>query len=310
MARLSGYASAGVLNRSEAPGLREAAVRLFGESKAATCRWLNGTGHRTTRGGVWRPETLDRVLSNPRIAGLDSEGNPLGYEETVLEPELYQRLMAHWAEQRTQQGERREAYEYLLTSGASACGGCGWSMIGARVDGDAAPSYRCPTPEPGAVSCGSVRMNADRLETGVAEEVLADLMRPGSAERLLRLQQDVREEVARLDAHVGGGDERLKSLKALRGNGTLVESAFVAADKETRRDLRDARARLRSLRPMAELPVSDVVNWVQWWQEASRDAQRALIGLIIRRVHVLPSGGGRHLDPMERVRIDWRLPAA
>ncbi|MEU9776727.1 recombinase family protein [Streptomyces sp. NPDC047968] len=312
MARLTGYASPGVLNPAEARGLRQATSRMLSgkATKPEACRWLNSSGYRTARGGEFRPETLGRILSNPRMAGLDADLNPIeDFGETVLTVDEFNRLMALWAEQSSEQPEAREAYEYLLTEGISGCGRCLHSMTGARVTGQAPPSYRCPPPIPGRDSCGGVRINADRLEDPVAEQVLADLMRPGAHDRVVQLQADVKAEVVRLRDYVANADERFKDLGEMHGRGLLVKSAFLAAQEATKKDLKDARTRLRFLEQIAEVPIAGVTDFVKWWKSAPRASQRALIALEVKRVLVMPSGGGRHKDPYARISIDWRTPS-
>lgn len=134
-----------------------------------------------------------RAILNPLMAGLDKNGEPIeDFGETVLTPDEHQRLNALFAKRRGEQTPPREPFDYLLTSGLSECGRCAFHMQGARVNGDADPGYRCPPPKEGRASCGGVRMNANRLEDAVAEQVLADVLRPGTHERLLEVQEDVR----------------------------------------------------------------------------------------------------------------------
>ncbi|UQA93799.1 recombinase family protein [Streptomyces halobius] len=309
MARLSGYQSRGVLHPEEAGALRKATSRLFaGQNKAETCRWMNREGYRTTFGNEWVPEVLTRVLSHPRMAGLDSDGNPIeDFGATVLTPDEYRRVLALFAEQRSQQPEAREAFEYLLTDGVAECGSCKHAMVGTRVTGDADPSYRCPPPRARQPSCGRVRMNADRLEDSVTEEVLAELLRPGAQEHLARLLADIQAEAERLKEHIAGAEKRFEELRNMRD--VLVEAAYAAAEKATKGDLRQSRNRLRFLEQMADLPVEGVTNLVEWWNSAPRSSQRALVCVEIVKVRVLAVGRGKHRDPSERIEIDWRKPS-
>ncbi|MEN8656313.1 recombinase zinc beta ribbon domain-containing protein [Streptomyces sp. 21So2-11] len=310
MARLSGYQSRGVLHPAEADALRKATSRLFAkQSRAETCRWMNKQGYRTTFGNEWAPEVLVRVLSHPRMAGLDDEGNPIeDFGATVLTPDEYRRLLELFAEQKSQQPEARDAFDYLLTSGLAECGRCTYDMVGTRVTGDADPSYRCPPPRVGQASCGRVRMNADRLEGTVAEEVLAELLRPGAQEHLVRLLADIRAEAERLHEHIGGAEKRFKELGSMRD--VLVPAAYAAAEKATKDDLRHSRTRLRFLEQMTDLPIEGVTNLVEWWNSAPRSSQRALTCVQIVKVRVLAVGRGKHRDPSERIQVDWRKPSA
>ncbi|MEV0445509.1 recombinase zinc beta ribbon domain-containing protein [Streptomyces spectabilis] len=307
MARLTGYLSRhGGLHPQEAAGLRKAASLLLDQhSRAETSRVINAQGYRTTHGNEWAPEVLVRVLGNPRMAGLDDDGEPIeGFGETVLSPDEFRRLLVLFAEQVEQQPPAREAFEYLLTEGLSECDLCDWNMVGTRVSSGGAPAYRCPPPRAGQPSCGRVRINADRLEDSVAEEVLAELLRPGAQERLARLLADLRDESVRLKAHVEGAEQRFAELREMRT--VLVPSAYEAAEKATRQDMRDARNRLRYLEQLVDVPVEGVTDLVAWWNSAPRKWQRALVGVVIVKVRVLASGRGRHRDPSARLRIEWR----
>ncbi|MFE2524796.1 hypothetical protein ACFXEL_11220 [Streptomyces sp. NPDC059382] len=308
MARLSGYLNGGGLNPTEAAFLRRAASRLRltepQESANAVANWLNDEGHRTALGGLWRGETLMRTLSNPKMAGLDADGQPIpGFEETVLTPDEYRDLKAS----RTERGSAappRDSYEYLLTHGIAGCGECGYDVSGARVNAAAGPGYRCLPPTQTRRSCGKVRMNADRLEPAVAERVLADILRPDTHEKLLRIQKDAREEVVRLRAHIEGAEQRFAALKAVRTS--MVPQAYKAAEQATKDDLKACRARVRFLEQLTDVPISNVDDIVSWWNSAPRASQRGLVMLSVTKVHILASGGGRGHDPHGRIRIDWR----
>ncbi|WP_433547203.1 hypothetical protein ACQPZG_20525 [Streptomyces sp. CA-294286] len=307
----------GVLHPHETKGLRIAASLLLDEpapTKSDVVRTLNSKGYRTARGSEWRTSVLMRTLLHPRMAGLDEEGNPIeDFGETVLTVDEHNKLNAKYApsahdEEGEAQAVPRPAYDYLLTCGLSACGQCKHPAVGARVTGDAAPGYRCPPPTEGVASCGGVRMTAERLETAVAEEVLAELMRPGVQERLARMQQDIKDEVSRLRAHVQGANQRFAELGDLHGRGLLVKAAFLAAQDATKQDLKESRTRLRNLEQIAGLDISTVTDVVAWWNSAPQTSRRALVGLVIEVVYVLPSGHGPH-DPHERINIVWRTPS-
>lgn len=304
MGRLSGYVRDGVTHPEEAPKLRRATeIFLETRSDAEAAAFLNKQGVTTPRGNEWRREVFHRWSANPKIAGLDKDGEPIeDWGQRVLEPEVFRRVQETHTERDEQRAKPRDAYEYLFTGGCAECGECSTAMIGSRVHAEAPPSYKCD-------GCGKTRINADRLEDTVAEYVLAELLKPGARERLEALQQDIEAEIVRLEAHIAGGDERLASLKDLYKRGLMVETAFVEAKKATEKDLRDSRVRLKHLKLMTDLPVGDVHDLVAWWRTASRDAKRGLALLEITHVRVSPRSEGSN-DPHARVLIEWREPAA
>ncbi|MFF0741572.1 zinc ribbon domain-containing protein [Streptomyces sp. NPDC004111] len=310
-ARLTGYTSTGGLHPEEAKGLRIASSLLLGEeppTKSDVVRTINAKGYRTSRGSEWRTSVLMRTLLHPRMAGLDEDGNPIeGHDESVLTVDEYNQLTERYGAtpEDEEQATPRPAYDYLATNGLSLCDQCRYAMVGARVTGDADPSYRCPPPAEGRASCGRVRMTADRLETAVGEQVAAELLRPGVREQLAQLQEDIRDEVSRLRAHVQGADQRFAELGDMYGRGLLVKAAFLAAQQATKQDLKETRVRLRLLEQVAELDLGQVTDVVAWWNSAPQTSRRALVGLVAEVVYVLPSGHGPH-DPHERINILWR----
>lgn len=313
MARLCGYANGGGgLVRAEAAFLRRAASRLSiidpPESQNAVAEWVNQNGGRTPLGGLWRGDTLMKTLSNPRMAGLDREGNPIdGFGETVLTPDEQRALLEARTAIRGEPSQRRESFDYLLTKGIADCDVCAYDLAGSRVHAEADPGYRCLPPTELRPSCGTIRMDAGRLETAVAEEVLADMLRPGRHEELLRLQRDAQEEAERLSLHIEGSEARFAALKAVRNQ--MLPDAFKAAEKATKDDLTAARTRLRFLEQIVSVPLADPHDVVAWWNSAPRASQRGLILVSVTKVHVLGSGGGRGHDPHKRIRIDWRTAA-
>ncbi|MCX5205096.1 hypothetical protein OG897_27025 [Streptomyces sp. NBC_00237] len=311
-ARLTGYASTGGLHPQEAKGLRIASSLLLDEEappKGEVVRTLNAKGFRTSRGSEWRTNVLMRTLLHPGMAGLDDDGNPIeGHEESVLTVDERNQLVAKYgppADNEKEGAAPRPAYDYLLTNGLSGCGVCSCGMVGARVTGDGDPSYRCPPPRDGHASCGRIRMTADRLETAVGEQVVAELLRPGVREQLAQLQQDIKDEVSRLRLHVESAAKRFAELGDLYGRGLLVKAAFLAAQQATKQDLKESRVRLRLLEQVDGLDLGGVTDVVAWWNSAPQLSRRALVGLVAEVVYVLPSGHGPH-DPHERINIVWR----
>lgn len=303
MGRLSGYVRAGVVHPEEAPLLRQAVTLLFdGESEADATRWLTGKGMLTPRGNEFRREVLHRLLTNPRLAGLDENGEPLeGWDERVLEPELFGRLQKLYEERSERRGKSRDAYDYLVTGGGAVCDECSAPMVGSRAHAEAPPSYKCD-------GCGRTRINAEKLEDFLAEHVLAELLKPGAHERLAELERDIEAEIARLKKHIEGADERFASIGDLYGRGLMVKAAFVAAQKASKEDLRDSKARLKYLEQMTDLPIGDVHDLIAWWRTAPYASKRGLVLLEIEKVRVGRIEGSH--APEKRVLIDWRQPVA
>lgn len=299
MGRLSGYVRAGVVHQQEAPLLREAVTLLFGGTpEAEATRWLTSKGMLTPRGNEFRREVLHRLLSNPRLAGLDEDSEPIdGWDERVLEPDVFLRLQELFTERSEKRGKPRDAHEYLMTGGCAVCNECTAGMIGSRVHSEAPPSYKCD-------GCGKTRINAEKLEDFVTEHVLAELLKPGTRERLEKLECDIEAEITRLKEHISGADERFAGIGDLYGRGLMVKAAFVAAQKASQEDLRLSKLRLKYLEQMTDLPIGDVHDLVAWWRTAPFASKRGLVLLEVEHVRVGRVEGSQ--APEKRVLIDWR----
>lgn len=303
MGRLSGYVRAGVVHQQEAPLLRQAVTLLFGGTpEAEATRWLTSKGMLTPRGNEFRREVLHRLLTNPRLAGLDENGEPIdGWDERVLEPDVFLRLQELFTERSEKRGKPRDAHEYLMSGGCAVCDECTEGMIGSRVHAEAPPSYKCD-------GCGKTRINAEKLEDFVAEHVLAELLKPEARQRLEKLECDIEAEITRLKGHIAGADERFAGIGDLYGRGLMVKAAFVAAQKASQEDLRLSKLRLKYLEQMTDLPIGDVHDLVAWWRTAPFASKRGLVLLEVEHVRVGRVEGSQ--APEKRVLIDWRQPAA
>ncbi|MER6543117.1 recombinase family protein [Streptomyces sp. NPDC001250] len=282
--------------------LREAVTLLFhGKSEADATRWVTSKRMLTPRGNEFRREVLHRLLTNPRLAGLDENGEPLeGWDERVLEPEVFRRLQKLFEERSKQRGKSRDAYEYLATGGCAICDECTVPMVGSRAHAEAPPSYKCD-------GCGRTRINAEKLEDFLAENVLAELLKPEARERLEKLERDIEAEIARLKKHIESADERFAGIGELYGRGLMVKAAFVAAQKASKEDLRASKARLKYLEQMTDLPIGDVHDLIAWWRTAPFASKRGLVLLEIEHVRVGRAEGSQ--APEKRVLLDWRQPA-
>ncbi|WP_424217047.1 recombinase zinc beta ribbon domain-containing protein (plasmid) [Streptomyces sp. BI20] len=309
--RLCGYDGNGNVVPDEAGFLRRAAGRILAhESQAAVVSWLNAAGSRTTRGNLWTKQSFVKTLEHPRLAGLDAEGEPIpDFGETVLTPDEHRAIRAERHARASTRPAPPDAHEYLLTHGFGVCGRCGTAVIGARSTEGADPSIRCPAPaEEGATSCGAVRMQAHRAESAVAEQVLAEVLRPGFLHVLLQLHGDVVAEVERLRQYVDEGPAREATVRALRGQ--MVAKAHQAALAATAADLKASRERLRYLEQLAApLPVGSAEELVAWWNAAPFASKRAVVRLVAEKVRILPAGQGKgSRDPHRRIEILWRRP--
>lgn len=290
--------------------LRQAASRrLEKQSYPAITDWMNVEGHRTTRGGLWRPATLANVLDHPAIAGLTeneegelvSSGGP-----QVITPAEFMAIRALRPSNDPDRG-RAAQRDYLLTGGVSVCGLCA-EWLDASPSGSGSRGYRCTpsTPQhPGG--CGKVRVKADLLETYVAEHVLAELVKPEVHARVEAARDQVLEEAARLRTLVDADRARQGDLGADYARREISRESFRTADRELSKRIQDSLVQVRRLEQVKLTPLSGVPDLVRWWTHAPLASRKGLVVLMLQRVVVYPasSRGSRTVDS-DRVALEWR----
>lgn len=288
----------------EAAVVREAARRaLDGETFYSIIMDFEARGITTVTGARWSPTALGGVLRSPRIAGLREHNGKLhkAVWAPILPREDWEALRALGA------GKRRPGrpLEYVL-SRIARCGLCGCGMTGNRSRHDER-TYRCPPGYNNGRGCGKVGRNAARLEEHVKVKVLEALAGPG-LERALAAQlpgADGREQLAQLQT-LERRLERLKHEYAVEELWTKADFLTQKAELESR--IREASAGLNhgAVRLPRDLP-DDLPGLERWWENASKDDRRALIGLLVDGVVVHPVGknAGHAFDP-SKVDIMWK----
>ncbi|GGT18732.1 hypothetical protein GCM10010271_22350 [Streptomyces kurssanovii] len=298
------------LREPEAAALRQAASRrLVAQSYPAITDWMNAEGHRTTRGGMWRPAVLANVLDHPAIAGLteDENGELVGSGgPQIITPEEFLAIRA-LRPSNAPDSDRAEQREYLLTGGASVCGLC-TKWLDASPSNSGARGYRCsPSTRQHPGGCGKVRVNADLLETYVAEHVLAELAKPEVQALLEAARDQVLGEVEQLRKDIEAAHAQQKELGEDYARRQISKESFKTADRELSQSIRDAEVRVRRLEQVKNAPLGGVSDLVRWWKHAPLRSKKGLVVLMLEQVVVYPaaSRGSRTVDS-DRVALHWR----
>ncbi len=298
------------LRESEAAALRLAASRrLEKQSYPAITDWMNAEGHRTTRGGLWRPAVLANVLDHPAIAGLTeneqgelvSSGGP-----QIITPEEFKAIRA-LRPSNDPDSDRAEQREYLLTGGESVCGLC-TEWLDASPSGSGSRGYRCsPSTQQHPGGCGKVRINADLLETYVAEHVLAELAKPEVRALLEAARDQVLGEAEQLRKDIEAARAQQKELGKDYARREISKESFKTADQELSKSIRAGEVKVRILEQVRHAPLGGVADLVRWWKHAPLRAKRGLVVLMLEQVAVYPaaSRGSRTVDA-DRVALKWR----
>ncbi|WP_438470977.1 recombinase family protein [Streptomyces asiaticus] len=311
MPRLFGFddTSRRRLRDDEVDPLRQMVSRaLAGQSNADVAVWANGEGHRGTLGGEWKDASVGRLFRNPAIAGLRYDENgelaDAGHPG-VIEREEFEALQER--EQSRKTADADPPYDYLLVGGASTCGNCTQVLQGARTNAGT-PGYRCrPKDKDGRGGCGEVRMGAELLENHVGEYVVAELLKPGVRDQILKAQAAVREQVAKINQEIADLEVRRAEAGTLYGKRQISSDSFVAADREITANLKAARSRLRYAEQMANFSLGNAKDLVRWWNTAPTASKKAIAVLLLENVEVFPASarGIRTVEP-GRVVLHWR----
>lgn len=309
------------LDEREADVIRNTANAIIaagGASWRRTADTWNEAGYRTARGNSWSKQTVQQVMTSPRLAGwMVHKGRVATHSRTglalrgrfaaILDDETYERLLR--AVQPDERGVTRgqdEVRRYLL-AGMVACGVCGAKMDGnARSDRSAAARhyYVCKrgsrlTPDGGA-ACGTLSISGVGLD-----ELITDLLMP-------RLQEASRAASQRPPLPHAG---RLLAIAGLR-DGLLVrlrsgelsaEAAFpeVSALEKEAAQLRAEQDRWLRLQTTARRCVG--LTRADWEERLSMADRRQLIGSQLALIVISPATRrtGSRFDHARAVPV-WR----
>ncbi len=160
-----------VVEPAEAMAVRRLFTRYLGDGLGVKdlAREMNAEGHRTRRGGPWRPSSLHRLLTNRAYLGrvVWRGQERAGTHEPLVGEDLFEAVQQKLRARR-QSPPRRLASENLLV-GLARCGRCGASMFVQRPGNAAKRHYRyyaCANRVQDR-SCGQPYIPAGRLEGAV-----------------------------------------------------------------------------------------------------------------------------------------------
>lgn len=299
-----------VIDPAEAEIVRECVRRLTaGEAASAVVRDLDERGIPTVTGkGRWRPTTLLRMLTHPRLAGwrtLKGERVARGEWDPLLTDQEQEALIAALGRRdgRTQRAPR----EYVL-KGLVRCGECGEAMWGRRRQGRT--RYECRGQADGVRwdGCGSVSITAEPLEELVVGAVLGALAGDGLAEAR---QQIAGDDAAQADALaiVERFDLELAALADDYAEGSLSRAAYMAATQRLEQRSKDARKVLGDGARGAILGdlSADRDALEAAWEAGSLSWRNELLATVLEAVTVAPATvrGGRF--DTDRITVEWRF---
>jgi site-specific DNA recombinase len=307
------------LDEHEAALLREAARRVLDEGwtfAAVAADWYE-RGVLGTTGRRVRAYQIRRILESPRVAGMRE------HKREIIGPAAWPAVLDRvtWERIRSlprQTRRPRQRHEYLLDRKLLRCGTCGHQMRGVwyRPNGSTGYSaYRCPggtqRPSYAMDACGRVFVSADRVDELVTRRALEQLAMPGALAALRR-------RCDRLDATVEAAGQTIAEQMNLRRRveeatelRQLNHEQYPAALEQIDTRIAVAHDVIEASRLRATggvniwlLPPDDVDALHKAFVTLSVEEQRALIGLAVESVTILPSSkrAGSRFNP-DRVRI-------
>jgi site-specific DNA recombinase len=326
-----GYEKDGATVRlEEARVIREVlASILAGQPPASIVRKLNEAGIPTVTGKKWTQPKLKAILTSPRIVGVRTH---LGQEYPAVWPAIVSRedweqarllLQSNWR-------GKKQARSYLLT-GFIYCGGCEECMNGGAYykvlksrGGEPRRTYRCYTTNIWGEKhgCGKVRVMADPVELLVTDFVLKRYSSPQFAEAIKRAYQDSgQDELSAYLDEAQGYRLKIQEVEAAYKAGLpgMDLNTMLRLKLDLEEDLEKVNAKVArhsTGRVLTAIPRGENIRAA--WDKADLDQRRALIGLIVKRIVVMPGRPGKKrwhheatdrifiFDP-DRVRIEWKF---
>jgi len=218
-----------------------------GYSAAQICKRLNDRGVRTSRGCLWKPESLLRVISNERYTGVYIWGDVRvpGGMPAIIDQSVFEE--AQRMKKKTSRHVEQGAVDYLLT-GKAFCGLCCAAMIGdsgTSKDGTRHHYYTCQARK-ARKGCKKRSLKKDYLETLVIEYVLnVVLSEENIAEnvRVIMAQQQEELKTSPLPAMEAEYDETQKKIRNI--NNAIAAGIWNASTSAVLKELEDTAENLR-----------------------------------------------------------------
>lgn len=279
------------INPSEAPAVIELFTKVIGGyGMAWLTRWLNDSGHRTSRGNLWYPRNLRKYMDHGFPAGLIYANGTLhpGAHEPIIDRETWE---AYLAVRATAVASPRGAAR--MASGLLRCT-CGGGMMASRTTGGDS-TYACARRSRGDDSC-TVRSSIGRhlVEQYVTEWVAC---LPAKIDVLIEAERRHREQRARsiedrdaIERRIGRTEQRLATLTMRLVDEKVSQQAYDVASVKLEVELRDLRARhLRAAPAPSASSWAHIPAMAEGFPQLSPPAQNQVLRSIVRRINIAPT---------------------
>jgi site-specific DNA recombinase len=301
-----GYRKGGMeLDEDEAVLVREAVGRVLeGETIYAITRSWQERGVPTVSGKPWVPNTLQHLLSAPRIAGLrEHRGAVVGKAAwpAIVDEVTWERVRSA-LEVRSPRGA---TVPRRLLTGLVRCGICGDPLYGGRNNGKR--SYDC-RPAPQFSGCGRIRIAAEPLEELVVAAVLERF--DEAAIPIPRAEAGPDETVEELEVQLAALAEEFSRGDLEQGEWRALRVGIKARLDEVRRHVRVATATRNEAQFLGKFHEPGSLRRVWNRPDGSgglaHDERRAVLAAVIDQIAIAPAVRGRNRFDPERAAITWK----
>ncbi|MEX0826237.1 MAG: recombinase family protein [Acidimicrobiia bacterium] len=293
----------------EAPIIKEAVKRtLAGESARSICSDLNGRGVKTSKGGEWTPNTLNRMLRSARISGRrEHRGEITAKAEWpgIITPAQSDRLRVRLSRAAGSGPTGRSPRRYLLT-GLLRCGLCGTVMY-SRPRSGGQRRYVCAS-GPGFGGCGRMAAVSEPVESLVAQAVLYRLDTPELAAALAAVSRASTQQADLVD-QVAADEAMLDRLATDYADKAISHREWLAARQPIQSRIDAARRRLSRISPTHDIAQyagrSSLLQ--EAWADLPLTRQHAIVRTVLDHLVVKPARQGRNTFDPDRFTPVWRL---
>lgn len=254
---------------------------VTGISPRTIAERLNDDGHRTSRGGAFTRDRVQRILDSGFGAGLLPVG--VGYRARHVPgahpPVIDQATWDAYRARRVGTHVPQRAHTTYPLSGLLTCGDCGAVMWSTRLGRENGYGYACSRwMEHRDVLC--VTISRRRAEVEVLDWL--ETAWPEIAAKVKELEASAPKGASKATKALQRAEERLHRLTLGFADGTVPKDAYERARADIETQVAAATQALNTPRS----PLPDVEEMLPVWQTLTVEEQRAVLGALIDRVVV------------------------
>lgn len=265
----------------------------------------------------WEPTTVRNTMRRQRYAGrIEHDGAVVGTmvdHEPLIDPDLFDRVIALFASRK----RGRPISPKALGTGILHCH-CGAKLYARpryRFPGgvkESVPTYFCNKTQGG---CGRCVIDQEPIDAVLRGYVIAELSKPGAAERTSKYLATSRDRRAELEAKIKAADEAMADVMEKLARGQLREAAVdrynqtlmktLKADEAELNAINEALSSTVTVKEMTGLEVE--AEWDEAWASGDKQPCREMLRAVAETVQLVIKPGGRGGSIAAKERLNVRL---